>query len=118
MAPIPACSIRARYCSLVVTKIDTIRLMPGRYLIWAVLWLVAQTASAQQPQTPVTAPQGPASRGYTVFVGGMVIGREDVTVEANGRALTITGKGRLTGSQDVVVQRAEIRYRADGTAEA
>jgi pimeloyl-ACP methyl ester carboxylesterase len=92
--------------------------MPGRYLIWAVLWLVAQTASAQQPQTPVTAPQGPASRGYTVFVGGMVIGREDVTVQANGRALTITGKGRLTGSQDVVIQRAEIRYRTDGTAEA
>jgi pimeloyl-ACP methyl ester carboxylesterase len=100
-------------------KIDTIRTMPGRYFIWAVLLLVTATASAQQPPTPPAAAQATsASRGYTVFVGGMVIGREDVTVHANGRALTITGKGRLTGSQDVVIQRAEVRYRADGTAEA
>ena len=79
--------------------------MPGRYLIWAALLLVAADASAQQ-------------RGYTVFAGGMVIGREDVTVQITGGALIITGKGRLTGSQDVVIQRAEVRYRADGTAEA
>lgn len=80
--------------------------MPGRYFIWALLVLVATPAAAQQ------------SRGYTVFAGGMVIGREDVTVQGGGGALTITGKGRLTGSQDVVIQRAEIRYRPDGTAEA
>ena len=84
--------------------------MPARYLICAacieaVLLLVAAPVSAQQ-------------RGYTVFAGGTVIGREDVTVQTTGGTLTITGKGRLTGSQDVVIQRAEVRYRADGTAEA
>ena len=91
--------------------------MPDRYLICAVL-LAAATASAQQPPPEAPAAAPTASRGYTVFVGGNVIGREDVTVQANGRALTITGKGRLTGTQDVVIQRAEVRYRADGTPEA
>ncbi len=84
--------------------------MPARYLICAalidaVLLLLAAPVSAQQ-------------RGYTVFAGGTVIGREDVTVQTTGGTLTITGKGRLTGSQDVIIQRAEVRYRADGTAEA
>ncbi len=83
--------------------------MPARYFICAVICAVllccAAPASAQQ-------------RGYTVFAGGTVIGREDVTVQTTGGTLTITGKGRLTGSQDVVIQRAEVRYRADGTAEA
>ena len=79
--------------------------MPARYFIWAALLLWAAPVSAQQ-------------RGYTVFAGGMVIGREDVTVQTTGGTLTITGKGRLTGSQDVIIQRAEVRYRADGTAEA
>ena len=79
--------------------------------------LAAAAVSAQQQAAPAAAPS-PAARGYTVFAGGMVIGREDVTVQATGGALTITSKGRLTGSQDIVIQRAEIRYRADGTAEA
>ena len=83
--------------------------MPARYLIWALICAVLLLCAA-----PATAQQ----RGYTVFAGGMVIGREDVTVQTTGGALIITGKGRLTGSQDVIIQRAEVRYRADGTAEA
>jgi len=83
--------------------------MPARYFICAficaVLLLVAAPVSAQQ-------------RGYTVFAGGNAIGREDVTVQMARGTLVITGKGRLTGSQDVIIQRAEVRYRADGTAEA
>jgi pimeloyl-ACP methyl ester carboxylesterase len=96
--------------------------MPARYSIWAVLLLVAAPSAAQQPaqpQAPATAQQpATASRGYTVFVGGTVIGREDVTVQTSAGGFTISAKGRLTGSQDVVIRRVEVRYRADGTAEA
>jgi len=69
--------------------------------------------TGQQPAQP------PASTTYryTVFVGGTVAGSEDVTVLATGDGLTITGKGRLSGSSDIVMRRAEVRYRADWTPE-
>lgn len=54
---------------------------------------------------------------YTVFVGGTVAGSEDVTVQATATGLTISGKGRLSGSSDIVMRRAEVRYRADWTPE-
>ena len=46
-----------------------------------------------------------------------MVGREDVTVEATADGVTITGKGRLSGSLDIVMRRAEVRYRADWTPE-
>jgi pimeloyl-ACP methyl ester carboxylesterase len=71
------------------------------------------TVTGQQPA------QQPASttHRYTIFVGGTVAGSEDVTVQATGAGLTITGKGRLSGSSDIVMRRAEVRYRADWTPE-
>ena len=59
----------------------------------------------------------PASRGYTVFVGGTVVGREEVTVQATADGITITGTGRLSGSLNIVMRRAEVRYRSDWTPE-
>ncbi|MBF8300073.1 MAG: acetoin dehydrogenase subunit dihydrolipoyllysine-residue acetyltransferase [Acidobacteria bacterium] len=85
------------------------------------LLLAVPAAAAQQP-VPQPAPQ-PAQQpssttyGYTVFVGGTVVGREDVTSQTTADGLTITGKGRLSGSLDIVMRRAEVRYRADWTPE-
>jgi pimeloyl-ACP methyl ester carboxylesterase len=75
--------------------------------------LAVSTVTGQQPA------QQPASTTYryTIFVGGTVAGSEDVTVQATGAGLTITGKGRLSGSADIVMRRAEVRYRADWTPE-
>ena len=73
------------------------------------LLLAVPAAAGQQPSS--------TTHGYTVFVGGTVVGREDVTVQATGGGLTITGKGRLSGSLDIVMRRAEVRYRADWTPE-
>jgi len=82
--------------------------MPGRYFIWA-MWLFLAA--------PLAAQQGPTSstRAYTVFVGGAVAGREEVTVLSTPEGLDIIGKGRLSGSQDLVINRAEVRYRPDWT---
>jgi pimeloyl-ACP methyl ester carboxylesterase len=75
-----------------------------------VLALLAASSSAAQQQASTT-------HRYTVFVGGTVAGSEDVTVQATAAGLTISGKGRLSGSSDIVMRRAEVRYRADWTPE-
>ena len=102
-APITACSLMARYT-------DTIRVVPVRYCICAVVALLAASSGTAQQQ-------GSTTYRYTVFVGGTVAGSEDVTVEATAAGLTISGKGRLSGSSDIVMRHAEVRYRADWTPE-
>ena len=66
---------------------------------------------------PAAAGQEPSAttRGYTVFAGGAVVGREEVTVRVTADGITITGRGRLPGSLDIVMRRAEVRYRPDWT---
>ena len=73
------------------------------------LLLSAPAAGGQEPS--------PTSNGYTVFVGGTVVGREEVTVQVTADGITITGNGRLSGSLDIVMRRAEVRYRSDWTPE-
>ena len=73
------------------------------YLTFAVFALGASDARAQQPDT----------RGYTVFLRGTPIGREDITVRSEQGALVISGTGRLSPPLDIVTRRAEVRYTAD-----
>jgi hypothetical protein len=73
------------------------------YLTCAVLALGASAASAQQPDT----------RGYTVFLRGTPIGREDITVRTEDGALVISGTGRLSPPLDIITRQAEVRYTAD-----
>jgi pimeloyl-ACP methyl ester carboxylesterase len=74
-----------------------------------VLCLAASGAAQQAPARTATA--------YTVFLRGTPIGREEVTVEQNAGALSITSQGRLVAPFNVVVKRAEIKYGADGSPE-
>jgi pimeloyl-ACP methyl ester carboxylesterase len=92
--------------------------MPARYFIGAVLLLIAApvVVRAQAPDTPQ--PSSRTSRGYTVFLAGAVVGREDVTVESTAEGFIISGQGRLSGSQDVVIRRVEVRYSRDWTPAA
>jgi pimeloyl-ACP methyl ester carboxylesterase len=85
--------------------------MPGRYFIWAMCLLPAAPLAAQQASTSST-------RAYTVFVGGAVAGREEITVLSTPEGLDVIGKGRLSGSQELVINRAEVRYRPDWTPQA
>ena len=73
------------------------------------LFLAVPAAAGQEPSA--------TSRNFTVFAGGAVVGREQVTVEVTADGVTITGSGRLSGSLDIVLRRAEVRYRRDWTPE-
>jgi pimeloyl-ACP methyl ester carboxylesterase len=86
------------------------------YCIWAVLLLLAAPAAAQQPQAPQPAE---GTTGYTVFLRGQPIGREDVTVQRTATgATTIVSQTRLGPPINLVTRRAEVRYRPDGSADA
>jgi pimeloyl-ACP methyl ester carboxylesterase len=85
--------------------------MPARHCIWTLLLCLAVPAAAQQEPDSET-------HGYTVFVGGTVVGREDVTVTEAADGTTVTSRGRLSGTLDIVTKRAEVRYLPDWTPEA
>ncbi|MBM3817650.1 MAG: alpha/beta fold hydrolase [Acidimicrobiia bacterium] len=88
--------------------------MVARYCTWTLLLLCAvpgawaQQAQAQQAQAPVTS-------GYTVFLRGVPIGREDVTIEQNPDGITITGRGRLAAPLNAVTNRVAVHYHPDWT---
>ena len=72
------------------------------YFTCALLALGA-SAAAQQPET----------RGYTVFLRGTPIGREDITVRTEDGVTIISGTGRVSPPLDIITRRAEVRYSAD-----
>jgi uncharacterized protein len=82
------------------------------YCTCAVLICLAAPAAAQQAPAPARQPTG-----YRVFVRGIPVGREDVTVEQNAGGMTITSQGRLDAPLNVAIKRAEMKYRADGSPE-
>ncbi|MSO45236.1 MAG: alpha/beta fold hydrolase [Acidobacteria bacterium] len=90
--------------------------MSFRHYICVLLLLLAAPMSAQQA---VPAPPVEASVGYTVFLRGQAIGREQVSIghDASG-ATIIVSQSRLGPPLNLVTRRAEVRYRADGTAES
>jgi dipeptidyl aminopeptidase/acylaminoacyl peptidase len=92
--------------------------MAFRHCICALLVLLTVPLTAQQPApAPARAPVT-TTYGYTVFVGGTLVGREDVTVASSTEGITISGKGRLSGSLDILMERAEIKYRQNWTPQS
>ena len=86
------------------------------YCICALLLLVASPAAAQQAPPPQPAE---GDTGYTIFVRGEPIGREDVTVQrTTAGATTIVSRTRIGPPVNLVTRRAEVRYRADGSPES
>jgi dipeptidyl aminopeptidase/acylaminoacyl peptidase len=77
---------------------------------WALL-LLGATIAAAQPAAPAQA------AGYTIFVRGTPIGREDVSVDASATGTTITSTGRLSAPLNVTLRRSEFRYGSDGPPE-
>ena len=88
---------------------------------WAILALLGAAAvltagrhAAVRAQTPASTPQ---STGYTVFVRGAPVGREDVTVRTGPEGTTVTSQGRLSAPLNAVTRLAEFRYAPDWTAQ-
>jgi uncharacterized protein len=89
------------------------------YCIWALIALYGSYAHAEYSRAS-DALQAPAaeSRGYTVFVRGAPVGREDVTVKASADGFIIASHGRLSGPLDLITRQAEVRYGTDWTAQS
>ncbi len=75
---------------------------------WALALVLAALPEARQPA---------ASTGYTIFVRGTPIGREDVSIESGPTGPTVVSSGRLSAPLNVVLRRAELKYRPDWTPE-
>jgi pimeloyl-ACP methyl ester carboxylesterase len=81
------------------------------YLTCALGLILAAPADAQQ------APAAPKPTGYTIFLRGTPVGREELTVREDATGTTITAQGRLNAPLNVITRRAEVKYRPDGSPE-
>jgi len=92
-----------------------------RFFYFTCALAVALTAPAALYEARAeAAQQAPAAvkpTGYTVFLRGTPVGREEVTVREDATGTTITAQGRLGAPLNVVTRRAEMKYTADGTPE-
>lgn len=76
-----------------------------------VLLPILASSAAAQPLAPA------GSHGYSVFLRGVPIGREEVAVRLDQEGVTIIGEGRFA-PLNVPRRRAEVRYRADWSPES
>ena len=81
------------------------------------LFLALPAASVVAQGTTAT-PAAPAAVGYTIFLRGVPIGHQDVTVRSDAQGLVISGQGQIAEPIDVITRRAELKYRPDQTAES
>ena len=90
--------------------------MSFRHCICVLLLLLTAPMSARQA---APAPPAADSIGYTVFLRGQAIGREQVAIRQDASGATaIVSQNRLGPPFNLVTRRAEVRYRPDGTAES
>src|SRR6185295_87377 len=81
------------------------------YFTCALSLILAAPAGAQQPAAT------PKPTGYTIFLRGAPVGREELIVREDATGTTITAQGRLTSPLNVVTRRAEVKYTAEGAPE-
>lgn len=86
--------------------------MPSLYCICALVLLLAVPAAGQQA--------APATRtsGFTIFLQGAPIGREDVTTHEDAAGLVITSQARRSPPAVTASGTLEIRYGADGSPQS
>src|SRR5882672_72516 len=83
-----------------------------------VLFLALPAASVFAQGTTAQPTAAPAAVGYTIFLRGVPIGHQEVTVRSDAQGLVISGQGQIAEPIDVITRRAELKYRPDQTAES
>ena len=83
-----------------------------RNCTWAVFLLLFSTGAQAQEAA------APSSRGYTIFLRGTPIGREDVTVRADASGVSIVSQGRMSIPSSLTTRRAEAKYGPDWTPQS
>jgi pimeloyl-ACP methyl ester carboxylesterase len=88
------------------------------YCTWALGLILAAPAALDEARGEA-AQQAATGKptGYTIFLRGTPVGREEVTVQEDSTGTTITTQGRLAAPLNVVTRRAELKYKTDGTPE-
>jgi pimeloyl-ACP methyl ester carboxylesterase len=81
--------------------------MRASHCTWALVLLLTALPGAQ----------GPPPTAYSIFVRGVAVGREEIAIESTLAGTTIVSSGRLSAPLNVVLRRAEFKYRPDWTAE-
>src|SRR5438876_7183881 len=92
--------------------------MRAFHCTWTLLLLLSLPAAGQNRQQAQAASSAPGSVGYTIFLGGMPIGHQDVTVRSDAQGLVISGRGQIAAPIDMITRRVELRYRPDQSAES
>jgi pimeloyl-ACP methyl ester carboxylesterase len=87
------------------------------YFTCAFVVTLATAAATAAPAAAQQTPAGAKPTGYTVFLRGTPVGREELTVREDATGTTIIAQGRLAAPLNVVTRRAEMKYTADGTPE-
>jgi pimeloyl-ACP methyl ester carboxylesterase len=87
--------------------------MPALYCIWALIFLVATPAWAQQAQAPAT-----RTTGFSIFLQGSPIGHEDVATRDDANGLVISAQARRSPPAVAASGTVEVRYRPDGEPES
>jgi pimeloyl-ACP methyl ester carboxylesterase len=77
---------------------------------WSIALSVAAGAQPQQPPR-VNGAQLPAS--FTIFVRGVPLGTEQISVSRTADGWTISSAGRLGAPLDIVMRRLQVRYTPD-----
>jgi pimeloyl-ACP methyl ester carboxylesterase len=77
------------------------------YCIWGLALLLASPAMAQQAQDTAS------PTGYTIFLRGQAVGRENVTIASGPAGTTVTSDGRMAAPIASTLRRAEVRYGTD-----
>jgi len=81
------------------------------YCIWVALLVAAAVPAAAAQDQPQSVP----STGYMVFLRGVPLGREQVSVRSDANGTTITSNSRLAAPLDVVLEHGEVIYGEDGS---
>src|SRR5258705_9809053 len=92
--------------------------MRAFHCTWTFGLFLALPASSVGAQGTAGTPGGPAAVGYTIFLRGVPIGHQEVTVRSDAQGLVISGQGQIAEPIDVITRRAELKYRPDKTGES
>jgi alpha-beta hydrolase superfamily lysophospholipase len=78
------------------------------YCTWAILAVLALPGVAQSPAD--------TGYGYIIFLRGVPIGREDISIRSTSEGTTISSRGSAAAPFNTVSRNAELRYAPDGSA--
>jgi pimeloyl-ACP methyl ester carboxylesterase len=76
------------------------------YCTWAILAALAIPGAAQSP----------TDAGYVIFLRGVPIGREDVSIRSTPDGTTVSSRGSAGAPLSTVFRNVELNYAADGSA--